>query len=223
MKLQLQLKIENLDHFIEHVAQLDRKGVIDWDHLSENISYEADLSAFMIKFSDRINWTNLSSNETTKWDMKMILNFEELLDFKELSRNPSIPFNDYLIAQYRNKWSWDLLSNNPSFPIKLETMREFEENIDWVALGLNRSLECRTYSTWESEYIGQEESDHMEICLAILVRYRRKWKLTERSKSPETVEKDSIGNNPSIDFDLLIAKWEERGIYIDENGEIVQK
>ena len=116
---------------IKSIEVLDKKNVLDWNYISENISDELNLLKFINKFFKKINWKSLSCCVQIKWTDKFINKYEKLLDFKVISGNNKIPFSEDLILKYIEKWEWTKLSENESFPMNTQTINKFKEYIDW--------------------------------------------------------------------------------------------
>lgn len=218
------IKVSSFHKLIENINYLDDRDLIDWDYLSENISYDVDIELFLEIYRDRINWEAFSKNTDVKWETDLIEKYENKLDFKKLSNNPYIPFTEELILQYLDKWEWDPnayngrtshktgftdlggICYNPNFPINVNFIEKIEDYIDWRSLGMNKNLHIYNPTSYGGEEYVPIDIDSMKENFEVIFKYWDNW-FFERSHwfndhaMMSGRSEDSIEDNKSINWE----------------------
>ncbi|MGJ1292435.1 MULTISPECIES: hypothetical protein [Bacteroidota] len=87
---------------------------MDWKVLSRSIRWDAH---YIKKYSDYIDWDELSSNSNIEFSVELIKECKDQLNFSNLSINPSV-VSVIKIYPKSNKWNWDKVILNRGFNYK---------------------------------------------------------------------------------------------------------
>lgn len=123
-----------------------------WSNISSTFAFnEAQLE----KFEDKVDWKNVSSNDSIFWTAAMLEKFKNRIDWTALSDslNEDV-FSIALIEKFKDKWNWDKLSG--SNEITLEFIDRFADYINWKVLVDN--WKC---GGWASEEFVKKYSDRI--------------------------------------------------------------
>lgn len=216
----IKIEVENFQEFIENLNYLDKQNIVDWSHLSENISYDIDVKLFIEIYKHKINWKSLSKNREIRWTSSLINKYNNQLDFKILSNNHNISLSQELILKYLEKWDWNnnIISDhkhfdvtlsglcfNPNFPINVDFIEKIKDYIDWRALGMNKSLHIYNPIHYGGPEYVPIDIESMEENFEVIFKYWDKWHF-ERTEwindyaLMRGTNKDSIKDNKSINW-----------------------
>ncbi len=123
-----------------------------WSNISSSFAFnEAQLE----KFEDKVDWKNVSSNNSIFWTAAMLEKFKNRIDWTSLSDslNDDV-FSIELIEKFKDKWNWDKLSD--SNEITLEFIDRFADYINWKVLVDNWKCDG-----WATEEFVKKYSDRI--------------------------------------------------------------
>lgn len=135
-----------LQYKIKKQKIMATKNCMD-DFMSQKVEAEAwkELSGIfpwteqlLEKYKDKIDWEEISSNNTMVWTASILEKFQARLDWDTLSRssNESI-LTAELFERFKNKWNWSELSGNSDTHLNYELIDRFIDCWDWKKL-INR-------------------------------------------------------------------------------------
>jgi len=126
-----------------------------WSNISCNFPFS---DAQLEKFSDKLNWENVSRNINIGWTISMLEKYKKKLDWTVLSLNINVDVLSVdLIDKFKDKWNWEKLSENIN--ITLEIIERFADYINWKALINHWCCE-----EWASEDFVKKYSDRIPAC-----------------------------------------------------------
>lgn len=201
---------------------------INWKDFWANVNDEFSLLELVAKFQDKTDWYILSKNDKIRWDLNLIEEFKDKIIWEHFSSNSGIIFSSDLIDKYLNKWKWkgdyhvdingslvstDCLSRNNGLPLTIDLINRYLDYWDWTALSLNTALIIDHVNPFDEYELNQIYEENINI----LIYFKNKWSFSRSTYLDdnyfvEIVNKDSIFNNPSINWkreELRIAFIEE--------------
>lgn len=113
--------------------------LIDWDEISENNEIDWDIN-LIETFIGNWNWENLCSNKKINWTTEKIEKFKSYISWEGISKNHFLNWNE-ILDRYQDNLDWDELSSNTSFPWTKENIIKFQSNIEWSSLCSNPNVE----------------------------------------------------------------------------------
>lgn len=156
----------------------------------------------ILKFCDKINWWNLSFNESLKISEEFIIqNLDTFLIDKDktqstrylkcagLSMNNSIPWSKKLLKANLQIWNWGFLSVNQSLPWSIEFIKEFENYWHWkpnkYSCSINSYWSGYAKDYWENTYFNCSLSSNSALPWSkkFILLFYDKWDWTELSKN----------------------------------------
>lgn len=224
MELEIKIKSDEISTIFETVNFLDRKSILDWSFISENISSNIDFDFFIETFKNKIDFKSLSINTKLDWSLEFIEKYAGFFDFSLLSNNSNIPFTEDFIAKYSDvlewggkhngnghKFSWYTLgglSYNSAFPINKDFIKTNQDKIDFRSLGMNPSIcifDPANYSDFEYYPCYTEVVINS---FEIILEFWDKWSFQgsywhDGNLCTSGINLDSIKDNENIDWDTF--------------------
>jgi len=146
-----------------------------WKELS---SYFAWNETSMIKYMDKINWNQLSSNRNVLWCVSILEKFKSKLDWNKLSDiNVDDFFSESLIEKFEKYWNWKVLSHNCAIELTFELIDRFVDRWDWTGLIDNSSIEqlnSDEFLTKYSRYIPASEIESSSLWFNLVELKKKK-------------------------------------------------
>ena len=101
-----------------------------WKELSSNYPWtEEQLS----KYSNKLDWKEISGNSNIKWTASMLEKFRHSIDWHQFSRcaDEEILIPE-IVEKFENEWDWKELSDNSN--LTLELITKYADRLDWKQL-----------------------------------------------------------------------------------------
>ena len=115
----------------------------NWKLLSYNpsVPWSIDL---MIKYKEKLNFTEISGNKGVKWNKDILSTFENELLFGTIEteedgfvsrifgidNSKNLKISNEIIEQYSDKWNWKYLGRNENIQWTPELFNKFKEQLD---------------------------------------------------------------------------------------------
>ncbi len=157
-----------------------------WQKLTEDYAWTEDL---LEKYSDKLNWKQISSNRAILWTVPMLRKFSSKLDWKELSdRIDDDWFTEAHIEAFKDKWDWSQLILR--YHLSERLIDKYIDYIDWAAfigaegsyrgcgLPYDDSFDAMSFYEKYKEHITMSALHHSDLWDKI-VEQRRKQLLAE--------------------------------------------
>ncbi len=129
------------------------KQLIHWGNLSSQGQFSCDdIYKLIDKFSDKINWEELSSNHSKFWTEDFIEKFKEKLNWENLSINSDLPWSVQLFEKYLSRWDMKLLSLIENLPWSVEFFNRYLDKWDFQLLSYNVAL------PWTKDFLAENSN-----------------------------------------------------------------
>ena len=93
------------DEFMQQVATEQA-----WKNLSEDLQWTESL---LEKYSDKVDWKEISSNKHITWTIPMLQKFSKKIDWKALSECVDEDwFTEVHMETFKDKWDWTEISSS---------------------------------------------------------------------------------------------------------------
>ncbi len=100
-----------------------------WKRLSANFGWTESL---LEKYSDNVDWTEISGNRNIVWTIPMLQKFSDKIDWKVLSeRFGEEWFTKAHLEAFKDKWDWNELSENFWIELTEEMIEKFADRWNW--------------------------------------------------------------------------------------------
>ena len=195
------------------------------------ISHSYPCSEAMIgHYTERWDWSRLSSNESLPWSERLIERFAERwvwggsFPYKGLSSNPALPWSETLIERYAERWEWGGfgLSRNPAIPWSEALIERYTERWDWGLLSSNESLPWsealieRYANRWQwgcmlsKIGLGLSSNKSLPWCDTLIARYVARWNWSFLSINHALPWSEAL-------IEQFAERWQWNGIGLNEN------
>ena len=102
-----------------------------WKRLSANFGWTESL---LEKYSDKVDWTEISGNRNIVWTIPMLQKFSDKIDWKVLSeRFGEEWFTKAHLEAFKDKWDWTEISASHLL-MHPELIDRFIDYVDWSSL-----------------------------------------------------------------------------------------
>ena len=102
-----------------------------WKRLSANLGLTETL---LEKYSDKVDWMEVSGNRNIVWTIPMLQKFSEKVDWKVLSgRFGEEWFTEAHLEAFKDKWDWTEISASHLL-MHTELIDRFIDYVDWSSL-----------------------------------------------------------------------------------------
>ena len=127
-----------------------------WNNISGNFPFsEAQLE----KYTDKLDWKEVSGNSNIFWTIQMLEKFKRKLDWTALSRRiQEENVSTELLEKFKDDWNWEELSDNNC--LTPELIDQFADYINWKTLINNYSLSKQI----ATEEFVRKYSDRIPAC-----------------------------------------------------------
>lgn len=106
--------------------QLDE---IDWGSFSENTKVDWDL--IFPYYDDRLNWKNLSGNNSFPWTVENIFKYQSKVDWYSLCKNEAAEFDINILRHFQDKIDWNIIATNTGKWWTKQIIDEFKDRLRW--------------------------------------------------------------------------------------------
>lgn len=114
------------DEFMQQVATEQA-----WKELSEDFSWTESL---LEKYSDKVDWKEISDNRSINWTIPMLQKFSKKLDWKVLSEHIDEDwFTEAHLEAFKDKWDWAEITSSELF-LSTELLDKYINYVDWASL-----------------------------------------------------------------------------------------
>ena len=114
------------DEFMQQVATEQA-----WKNLSEDLQWTESL---LEKYSDKVDWKEISSNKPITWTIPMLQKFSKKIDWKALSECVDEDwFTEAHMEAFKDKWDWTEISSS-DFLISSGLIDKYIDYVDWPVL-----------------------------------------------------------------------------------------
>ena len=115
------------DEFMQQVATEQA-----WKNLSEDLQWTESL---LEKYSDKVDWKEISSNKHITWTIPMLQKFSKKIDWKALSECVDEDwFTEVHMETFKDKWDWAELSGNRNLKLSYELLDKYIDRWNWGAI-----------------------------------------------------------------------------------------
>ncbi len=139
-----------------------------WKKLSGEFPWSEQL---LEKYQDKVDWNEVSNNNTMLWTVSMLERFRNKLNWTALSssgRGHRNILTAELFERFKDRWNWSLLSSNTDVGMTYELIDRFIDRWDWREL-INRMwnhddyLYDRAFLERYKEYIPASELQNSRL------------------------------------------------------------
>ena len=117
------LNNELMQHILDEAA---------WGKLSEELAWSEQL---LEKYEDKVDWKEISGNNSILWTVSMLDKFKRKIDWIELSRRiNSSAITPFIIEKFKEYWNWKELSSNTNIKLSYELLDCYVERWDWAEI-----------------------------------------------------------------------------------------
>jgi hypothetical protein len=124
--------------FAFKIDELDKySNILDWTEVSKNLNIHWTSDSIR-QFKEMINWQEFSKH--IKFNRELIDSHLGEIDWEDFSHNKTTDWH-LILPFYENKLNWKNLSGNSSFPWTKENILRYQSKIDWYSLCRNEAAE----------------------------------------------------------------------------------
>lgn len=173
----------------EWLPVLESYEKLNYDFISY---YKKDITLeFLSANEDKLNWYELSANESLPWSSDLLQRFAHRWHYLEMSANDKVPWTEKLIEAHKEEWNWD-----GEKPANLAAVFPFSTNagLPW-SFDLVERYKDRWY--WgKMEYLPEE--NYTIACDGITGIKSLEWTLEKMEKYVDRFDMEYILNNPNF-------------------------
>ena len=106
-----------------------------WKELSQNETFTMEM---LEKYSNKLDWHEVSQNSDVLWTIEGIQKFSHKIDWDAFSRNcPENLICEAALERFADRWDWEQISGRDCFYNNWSLLEKFVDRADWSEIITN--------------------------------------------------------------------------------------